>query len=71
MIFKKIISQKNSLTFENVLIYNKIKMLAGEGSSLAPLPFPFSNLGASPASATLEFSSGKSTVFHFSVPASV
>jgi hypothetical protein len=25
-------------------------LLAGEGSSLAPLPFPFSNLGAFPAS---------------------
>jgi hypothetical protein len=39
------------LTFENLIIYNEIKLLAGEGSSLAPLPFPFSNLGASPASA--------------------
>ncbi len=28
-----------------------LMLLAGEGSSLAPLPFPFSNLGASPASA--------------------
>jgi len=45
---------KNSLTFEKVFTYNKSKMLAGEGSSLAPLPFPFSNLGASPASATLD-----------------
>jgi hypothetical protein len=42
---------KFSLTFEKKIIYNKIMLLAGEGSSLAPLPFPFSNLGASPASA--------------------
>jgi hypothetical protein len=44
--------QRISLTFENLIIYNKNKLLAGEGSSLAPLPFPFSNLGASPASAS-------------------
>jgi len=30
-----------------------LSVLAGEGSSLAPLPFPFSNLGAFPASALL------------------
>jgi hypothetical protein len=54
-VFKKIISQKISLTFESVFTYNENKLLAGEGSSLAPLPFPFSNLGASPASASLAF----------------
>jgi hypothetical protein len=42
------------LTFEKRSIYNKLMLLAGEGSSLAPLPFPFSNLGASPASAFLK-----------------
>jgi len=46
--------EKFSLTFKNVFLYNKYKLLAGEGSSLAPLPFPFSNLGASPASASLD-----------------
>jgi hypothetical protein len=42
---------KLSLTFEKKNNYNELMLLAGEGSSLAPLPFPFSNLGASPASA--------------------
>jgi hypothetical protein len=44
------------LTFEKFIFYNGYKLLAGEGSSLAPLPFPFSNLGASPASALPSFS---------------
>jgi hypothetical protein len=43
------------LTFEKAIFYNNYKLLAGEGSSLAPLPFPFSNLGASPASALTFF----------------
>ena len=37
------------------MLFNKVTLLAGEGSSLAPLPFPFSNLGASPASAFSTF----------------
>jgi hypothetical protein len=44
--------QKIPLTFNDLNGYNRKKLLAGEGSSLAPLPFPFSNLGASPASAS-------------------
>ncbi len=40
------------LTFRLYLNYNIVKLLAGEESSLAPLPFP--NLGASTASALLQ-----------------
>jgi hypothetical protein len=60
-LFGHILAKKNQkkcnfpLTRAKKVFYNGAKLLAGEGSSLAPLPFPFSNLGASPASAMPNF----------------